>query len=45
VVAAVPGQERHPAASHLAHRHRVARCAERGVDLDLLGVFQELVEA
>jgi hypothetical protein len=44
VVLAVPGQERHPAAGHLADGDRVARRAERRVDLDLFGVFQELVK-
>ena len=45
VVAAVPGQECHPAAAHLADRDRVARRAERRVELDLFGVFKELIEA
>jgi hypothetical protein len=45
VVAAVPGQERHPAAGHLADGDRIARRAERRIDRDLGGVFSELVEA
>jgi hypothetical protein len=45
VVPAVPGQERHPAAGHLADGDRVARRAERRVDRDLFGVFAELVKA
>jgi hypothetical protein len=45
VVLAVPGQERHPAARHLADQDRLARLAERRLDRHLLGVGEELVEA
>ena len=45
VVLAVPRQEGHPLAPDLADEHRLARLAERGVDAELLGVGQELVES
>ncbi len=45
VVLAVPGQERHPAARHVADQHRLARLAERRLDRHLFGVGEELVEA
>jgi hypothetical protein len=45
VVAAVPGQERHPAAGYLPDGNRVARRAERRVERDLFGIFAELIEA
>jgi hypothetical protein len=44
VVLAVPGQESHPAAGHLADGNRLARLAERRIDLDYFGVGEELVE-
>jgi hypothetical protein len=44
VVAAVPGQERHPAAGHLADEHCLTGLAVRSVDLHLVGVSQKLVE-
>jgi hypothetical protein len=44
VVFAVPGQERHPAAGHLADGNRLARLAERRINLDYFGIGEELVE-
>jgi hypothetical protein len=45
VVTAVPGQERDPAAGHLADEHGLARLTERGRDLNLFAVGEELIEA
>ena len=45
VASAVPRQERDPAAADLADRERRRRLAERRVDLDLLDVLEERVEA
>jgi hypothetical protein len=44
VVAAVPRQEGHPAASYLADEHCLTGLAVRGLDLHLVGVGQKLVE-
>jgi hypothetical protein len=41
----MPGQEGHPAADHLADQDRLARLPERRLDLDLVAVGEELVEA
>ena len=41
----MPGQEGHPAAGHLADQDRLTRLPERRLDLDLVAVGKELVEA
>ena len=41
----MPGQEGHPAAGHLADQDRLTRLPERRVDLDLVAIGEELVEA
>jgi hypothetical protein len=41
----MPGQKGHPAADHLADQDRLTRLPERGLDLDLVAVGKELVEA
>jgi hypothetical protein len=41
----MPGQEGHPAAGHLADQDRLARLPERRLDLDLVAIGEELVEA
>jgi hypothetical protein len=45
VVAAVPRQERHPAAGDLADEHGLARVAVRGLDLHLFVGGEKLVKA
>jgi len=45
MVAAMPGQEGHPAAGNLADQDRLARLPVRRLDLDLVAVREELVEA
>ena len=41
----MPGQEGHPAAGHLADQDRLTRLPERRLDLDLVAIGEELVEA
>jgi hypothetical protein len=40
----MPGQERDCLAGYLPYRDRIARRAERGIDLQLFGVLEELVK-
>jgi len=41
----MPGQEGHPAAGHLADQDRLTRFPERRLNLDLVAVGEELIEA
>jgi hypothetical protein len=41
----MPGHEGHPAAGHLADQDRLTRLPERRLNLDLVAVGEELVEA
>jgi len=41
----MPGQEGHPAAGHLADQDRLTRLPERRLNLDLVAVGEELIEA
>ena len=45
MVATMPGQEGHPAAGNLADQDRLAWLPEGRLDLDLVAVGEELVEA
>ena len=45
VVAAVPGEERHPPGAHGADRQRRRGRAERGVDCELVDILEQRVEA
>ena len=44
VIAAVPGHEGDPAAAELADDQGIAGRAVRGLDADLVGIFEELIE-